>query len=101
MLLQGVYSITKAAMINMTKSFAKEYGSKGIRVNAICPGLVETKMTQSFRQDMKNYEKMVSSFPVGFAGQPDDIVSGILMFASDASRYITGQALVVDGGATV
>ncbi len=98
---RGIYSATKAAMINMTKAFAKEYGHQGIRVNAICPGLVETKMTSGFRQDPKAYDAMVKTIPVGFAGQPDDIVSGILLFAADASHYVTGQALVIDGGSAV
>lgn len=97
-MLQGVYSMTKAALINMTKSFAKEYGPEGIRVNAICPGLVETKMTQVFTSNEELLSKEVGRYPLRRGGVPDDMVAGTLFFASDASSYTTGQTLVMDGG---
>lgn len=98
--LQGVYSMTKSAMINMTKAFACEYGPMGIRVNAICPGLVETKMTQVFTSNEDQLKKYTDTFPIPRAGQPDDMVGGVLYLASDAAAFTTGTTLVMDGGHT-
>lgn len=98
--LQGVYSMTKAAMINMTKAFAREYGPDGIRVNAICPGLVETRMTQVFTENEAALREYTAQFPLRRAGQPADMVGGVLYLASDAAAYTTGTTLVMDGGHT-
>lgn len=97
-MLQGVYSMTKSALINMTKSFAKEYGPDGIRVNAVCPGLVETKMTEVFTSNEDLLSKEVGRYPMRRGGIPDDMVAGTLFLASDAASYTTGQTLVMDGG---
>jgi NAD(P)-dependent dehydrogenase (short-subunit alcohol dehydrogenase family) len=98
--LQGIYSMTKCAMINMTKAFAKEYGHDGIRVNAICPGLVDTKMTAVFTANEDMLSKFTNNFPIPRAGQPDDMVGGVLYLASDAAAFTTGTTLVMDGGVT-
>lgn len=98
--LQGIYSMTKCAMINMTKAFAKEYGHDGIRVNAICPGLVETKMTEVFTSNDEALQEFTNQFPIPRAGQPDDMVGGVLYLASDAAAFTTGTTLVMDGGVT-
>lgn len=96
--LQGIYSMTKCAMINMTKAFAKEYGHDGIRVNAICPGLVDTKMTAVFTANEEMLKSHTDSFPIPRAGVPDDMVGGVLYLASDAAAFTTGTTLVMDGG---
>ncbi|MCK0069734.1 MULTISPECIES: glucose 1-dehydrogenase [Kordiimonas] len=98
--LQGIYSMTKSAMINMTKAFAREYGHDGIRVNAICPGLVETKMTEVFTSNDEMLQKFTNQFPIPRAGQPHDMVGGVLYLASDAAAFTTGTTLVMDGGVT-
>jgi NAD(P)-dependent dehydrogenase (short-subunit alcohol dehydrogenase family) len=98
--LQGIYSMTKSAMINMTKAFAREYGHDGIRVNAICPGLVDTKMTAVFTSNEDMLSKFTNSFPIPRAGKPEDMVGGVLYLASDAAAFTTGTTLVMDGGVT-
>lgn len=97
-LYQGIYSMTKAALISMTQVFAKEYGAQNIRVNAVCPGLVETKMTAAFTGNDAIMDDYVKQLPVGRWGQPDDMVAGTLFLASEAAGYTTGTTLVMDGG---
>ncbi len=97
---QGVYSMTKAGLISLTRSFAKEYGQQGIRVNAILPGLVETKFAAAMTED-PSIQKWVSRLPAGRAGQPKDMVAGVLYLLSDSAAYTTGTTLVMDGGATL
>jgi len=97
---QAVYAMTKAGLVSVTKSFAKEYGSKGIRVNAILPGVVETKLAAAMVED-PSVQKWLSRLPAGRAGQPEDMVAGVLYLASDQAAYTTGTTLVMDGGATL
>ncbi len=96
--LQGIYSMTKSAMINMTKAFAKEYGVDHIRVNAICPGLIDTKMTAVFTAQEDQLKQYTDTFAIKRAGVPDDMVGGVLYLASDAAAFTTGTTLVMDGG---
>lgn len=98
--MQGVYSTTKAAMISMTQSFALENGRYGIRVNALCPGLTETKFTGVFQQ-AENYDDMVRRMPLQKASQPIDMVGASLLMLSDAGATMTGQTIVIDSGALV
>jgi len=95
---QTIYSMTKAAIINMTLAFAKEYGSKGIRVNAVLPGITDTK----FASALVNNEKMLQTFlphvPMGRVAEPSEIAPALLFLASDAASYVNGIALPVDGG---
>ena len=93
------YSVSKAGLIGLTKALAKELGPSGIRVNAIAPGLVETKFAAALFQNRPIYEQVMAGVPLGRHGQPKDIVGAALFLASDACAYITGQVLVVDGGA--
>jgi NAD(P)-dependent dehydrogenase (short-subunit alcohol dehydrogenase family) len=95
------YSVSKAGLIGLTKALAKELGPAGIRVNAIAPGLVETKFAAALFQDRQVYERVIASVPLGRHGQPQDIVGAAIFLASDASAYVTGQVFVVDGGARV
>jgi NAD(P)-dependent dehydrogenase (short-subunit alcohol dehydrogenase family) len=98
--MQGVYSTTKAAMISMTQSFALENGRYGIRVNALCPGLTETKFTGVFQQ-ADNYHTMLQHMPLQKASQPIDMVGASLLMLSDAGATMTGQTIVIDSGALV
>ena len=98
--LQGVYGMTKAAIISMTRTLAQELGPLGIRVNAIAPGLVETRFAAAIVQSDELRTHLVSRTALGRHAQPDEIAGAALYLASDASAYVTGQVLVVDGGAT-
>jgi NAD(P)-dependent dehydrogenase (short-subunit alcohol dehydrogenase family) len=97
---QGVYSTTKAAMISMTQSFALENGRYGIRVNALCPGLTETKFTTVF-QENDGYQDTVNHFPLGKAAQAQDMVGATLLMVSEAGASMTGQTLVIDSGSLI
>lgn len=92
----SVYSSSKAALIGLTKAAAKELAPKGIRVNAIAPGYIDTDMIKDMPE--KNDEIYRSSIKMGRIGQPEDVALAVLFFASDYSRYVTGQVLGVDGG---
>src|SRR5438132_1149421 len=92
------YSVSKAGLIGLTKALAKELGPSGVRVNAIAPGLIETKFSAALFQDRPGYEQVIRQTPLGRHGQPDDIVGAAVFLASEASAYITGQVIVVDGG---
>jgi NAD(P)-dependent dehydrogenase (short-subunit alcohol dehydrogenase family) len=97
----GAYSVSKAGLIGMVKALSRELGPAGIRVNALAPGLVETRFSSALFQDKAAYEKIMSQVPLGRHGQPNDLVGAAIFLASDASAYMTGQVLVVDGGGRV
>ncbi len=97
---QVVYSMTKAGLISLTKGFAKEYGQQGVRVNAILPGVVETKFASALVDD-PGVQKWMSRLPIPRTGQPEDMVAGVLYLVSDQAAYTTGTTLVMDGGATL
>ena len=99
--LQGVYGMTKAALISMTRTLAQELGPEGIRVNAIAPGLVETRFAGTLVSNEALRDRFVSRTALGRHAQPDEIAGAALYLASDASGYVTGHVLVVDGGTTV
>ena len=94
---QGIYGMTKAAMISMTQSFASENGRYGIRVNALCPGITETTFTAVF-QENEQYGDLINHMPLKRAAQPIDMVGASLLMVSDAGACMTGQTLVVNGG---
>ncbi|MBT8142233.1 MAG: SDR family oxidoreductase [Gammaproteobacteria bacterium] len=98
---QGIYSITKAAVINMTKSFAKECAKFNIRVNALLPGLTKTKFAGALFNDEKVYKMAMAMIPMHRHAEPDEMAGTILYLASNASSYTTGECIVVDGGFTV
>ncbi len=98
---QGIYSITKAAVVNMTKAFAKECGPFGIRVNALLPGLTETKLASGLIDNKSVYDQWVSQVPLGRHALPDEMAGAVLYLVSDAATYTTGESLVVDGGLTI
>jgi 3-oxoacyl-[acyl-carrier protein] reductase len=93
---QANYSSSKAALIGLTKSAAKELGSRGVTVNAIAPGFINTPMTQKL--DETQIEKSLAQIPLGRAGEPEDIAHLAAFLASDNASYITGQVIRVDGG---
>ena len=93
---QANYSASKAGMIGFTKSMAKELGSRNVRVNAIAPGFIETKMTEQLSKEVR--EEWVKTIPLRRGGLPEDVANAALFLASDLSTYITGQVLSVDGG---
>lgn len=96
-----LYSMTKAALIMMTRSYALELGPKGVRVNAIAPGLVQTVLSEYYWKDESKFEAMMKAQPVKHLGQPQEIADLALLLASDRGSYITGQAIVADGGRTL
>ena len=93
---QANYSSAKAGVIGLTKSVAKELGSRGINCNAIAPGFIETEMTEAMTDKAK--EATIAMIPFGRTGKTEDIAKAVLFLASDMSDYITGQILNVDGG---
>jgi len=93
---QANYSASKAGLIGVTKSLANEVASRGVRVNALAPGFIESDMTAAIPQEAK--EKMIGSIPMKRIGKPEDIAEAALFLASDSSSYITGQVLPIDGG---
>jgi len=96
--LQAIYSVTKGAVLNMTKAFAKECGPDGIRCNAILPGLIRTKFAGALFADEKQLSHYVGDNPLRRVGEPGDLAGAAVFLASDASSYVTGEFLVVDGG---
>ncbi len=99
--LQGVYAMTKASVISMTKTLAMELGSAGIRVNAIAPGLVETKFAAALTTNDEILRMVLDRTALKRVGQPDDIAAMVLLLASDQAAYVTGECVVVDGGWTI
>jgi 3-oxoacyl-[acyl-carrier protein] reductase len=93
---QANYAASKAGLIGLTKSLARETASRGVRVNAIAPGFIESDMTSAIPEAAR--EKMLGEIPLKRAGKPEDIAEAALFLASDSSSYITGQVLSVDGG---
>jgi 3-oxoacyl-[acyl-carrier protein] reductase len=90
------YGASKAGVIGFTKSVARELASRGVTVNAIAPGFIETAMTAKISPEAR--EGLLKQIPLGTLGQPDDVADAVLFFASPSARYITGQVLPVDGG---
>lgn len=98
---QGVYAMTKAAVISMTRTLAIELGPAGIRVNAIAPGLVDTRLAGALVKDEAISAQWKGRTPLGRVAQPAEIAGAAVYLASDASSFTTGEVLVVDGGLTV
>ena len=90
------YAASKAGLIGFTKSIAREFGSRGITVNALAPGFIETDMTQGLSDEIR--QDIAKRIPLTFLGQVDDVAEGALYLASPGARYVTGQVLTIDGG---
>ena len=93
---QTNYAASKAGIIGLTKSLAKEVAARAIRVNAVAPGFVDTDMTADLSDEIR--EQAIAAIPLGRMGAPEDIARAVAFLASDEAAYITGQTLVVDGG---
>jgi len=93
---QANYAAAKAGVIGFTKSLAQEIASRGVTVNAVAPGFIQTDMTNALTDEQK--EKMTATIPTGRLGQPDDIAAGVVFLAADESAYVTGTTMHVNGG---
>ncbi len=93
---QSNYAAAKAGLFGITRSLAAEFGARGVRVNAIAPGYIKTDMTADLPDEVK--QKSLAGIPMGRFGEAADIANGVLFLASDASSYVTGTTLVIDGG---
>jgi len=96
--LQGIYSMTKAGLISMTQSFAKELAAQKIRVNAILPGLTDTKFASAILGNQDISKIAIQQIPLGRHAQPEEMAGAVLYLASDAASYTTGTSIVCDGG---
>ena len=97
-IIQGVYSATKAALLNMTKTLARELAPKGIRVNALLPGLTDTKFASAITSSEEISKVALAQIPMGRYAQPEEMAGTVLYLVSDAASYTTGSCLIVDGG---
>ena len=93
-----LYSMTKAALIMMTQSYAVELGPLGVRVNAIAPGLIQTVLSEYYWKDEHKWQQLLARQPIKHLGQPMEVAEVALLLASDGGSYLTGQTIVVDGG---
>ena len=96
-----VYSISKAGVIMATKVMANEWAKYNIRVNAVAPGAIKTKFSEALYANPEISKTMMSTTPMARLGKPEEIVGAIIYLASDASSYVTGHVLVIDGGSTI
>jgi NAD(P)-dependent dehydrogenase (short-subunit alcohol dehydrogenase family) len=99
--MQGIYSITKAAVVSMTKAFARECAPLGIRCNAILPGLTKTKFAGALFENEEIYKAAMEKIPMGRHAEPEEMAGTVLYLVSDASSYTNGECIVVDGGITL
>ncbi len=95
---RSAYVASKTGLIGFTKECAREFAAYNIRVNAVCPGVIITEMTAHLRENEAQMKKWLEDIPLGRLGDPDDVTGLVLFLCSDAARYITGQAINVDGG---
>ena len=96
---QANYAASKAGLIGLTKSMAKELAGRNVTVNAVAPGFIDTDMTAALPE--KARESMLASIPMGRLGQGEDVAKAVAFFAGDGAGYVTGQVLCVDGGMAV
>jgi NAD(P)-dependent dehydrogenase (short-subunit alcohol dehydrogenase family) len=97
----GAYNITKAADFQLARNLAAELGPHGVRVNCIAPGLIKTDFARALWEDEANLKRVLGSTPLRRIGLPDDVAGVAVFLASNASSYVTGQTIIVDGGSTI
>ncbi len=97
----GIYSVSKAALISLTKACAKEWGVDLIRVNAICPGLIKTKFSEALWSNEPILKSVLKNLSIKRMGEPEEIASAALYFASPMAKYTTGSVITADGGLTI
>jgi NAD(P)-dependent dehydrogenase (short-subunit alcohol dehydrogenase family) len=97
----GAYGISKAADMQLVRNLAVEWGRQGVRVNAIAPGLVRTDFARALWENPTVYETAVQRYPLGRIGEPDEVAGVAVLLASKSGSFITGQTIVIDGGATI
>jgi NAD(P)-dependent dehydrogenase (short-subunit alcohol dehydrogenase family) len=95
-----IYCASKSGVISLTKSAALEFAAKGVRVNAVCPAIVETEMTEGARSDAKTRSHLLAMHPVGRFGRPEEVAAAVLYLCSPNAGFTTGIAMPVDGGAS-
>jgi NAD(P)-dependent dehydrogenase (short-subunit alcohol dehydrogenase family) len=95
---RAAYVASKTGLIGLTREAARELAAYGVRVNAVCPGVIETEMTAKLRQDEAMMARWLADIPQGRLGKPEDVVGMVLFLCSDAAAYVSGQAINVDGG---
>lgn len=96
--LNGAYCVSKAALVQLARNIAVEHGRRGVRANCIAPGPVRTDMARDLLDNPRAYQRLKDTSPLGRIGEPDDIAGAAVFLASQASAYMTGQTLIVDGG---
>ena len=94
----GYYSAAKAAVVGLTRATAREWGPRGVRVNAVAPGWIETDLSEPLRERKEFREQTLADIPLGRWGQPEDIAEAAAFLLSPQAAYITGECLTVDGG---
>ncbi len=97
----GAYNVSKAADFQLARNYAVEYGPDGVRVNCIAPGLIRTDFARALWEDPERIRAANQQVPLRRIGEPDEIAGAVVFLAADASRFMTGQALVIDGGVTI
>jgi len=99
--MQGIYSVTKAGLIMLTKVMARECGRNGVRVNCICPGLIRTELSEALWKDPQREKNFAALKSLGRIGEVDELVGAAIYFASEASSFTTGAVLQIDGGMVI
>jgi NAD(P)-dependent dehydrogenase (short-subunit alcohol dehydrogenase family) len=97
----GAYNISKAADFQLARNLAAEFGPHNVRVNCIAPGLIKTDFARALWEDPENLKRSTSRTPLGRIGTPDEIAGAAVFLASAAGTFMTGQSIVIDGGATI
>jgi NAD(P)-dependent dehydrogenase (short-subunit alcohol dehydrogenase family) len=97
----GAYAISKAADMQMARNLAVEWGPQNVRVNTIAPAIVRTDFARALWENPAIYERAISAYPLRRIGEPDEIAGTAILLSSKAGSFITGQTIVVDGGATI